>query len=124
MTSYADQWKDYRRRRWLFLGMFLVYLPGVCLISSPIRHYLKWEHAEMVVALSWMFAFVVVGLWFTLWPCPRCGRGFFATWWFSNQFARKCVHCGLPKWSEETQDDISSNKTRIRSDSTGGSGQF
>jgi hypothetical protein len=33
-------------------------------------------------------------------PCPRCGKWFFAKWWYHNNFARKCVHCGLPKWAD------------------------
>jgi len=37
------------------------------------------------------------------WSCPRCGKPFhaalragFIRW--RNSFARRCVHCGLPKW--------------------------
>lgn len=33
-----------------------------------------------------------------LFSCPRCHKWFFATW-YRNPFARKCVHCGLPKWA-------------------------
>ena len=111
MTTYSEQWKNYRRWRRLLLLIFLGYIPGVWLISTSLTRYLNWEHAEMVIALSWMFAFAVIGIRFTLWPCPRCGRGFFATWWYSNQFARKCVHCGLPKWIESDPSKESSNHT-------------
>jgi hypothetical protein len=34
-----------------------------------------------------------------LFRCPRCGKRFFTTLWYRNPFARKCVHCGLGKYS-------------------------
>jgi len=40
---------------------------------------------------------------FTYWLCPRCGQPFhYMVGWLgrvNNPFARRCVHCGLPKWS-------------------------
>ena len=30
---------------------------------------------------------------------PRCGDPFFHNWWNGNGFARRCVHCGLPKYA-------------------------
>src|SRR5437016_5834880 len=34
-------------------------------------------------------------------PSPRCHRACFHTWWYHNPLARRCVHCRLPKWSED-----------------------
>ena len=39
--------------------------------------------------------------------CPRCGELFFRAFdarpwrqdWRHNPFARRCLHCGLPKWA-------------------------
>ena len=39
--------------------------------------------------------------------CPRCGELFFRKFddrpwrgaWQHNPFARRCMHCGLPKWA-------------------------
>jgi hypothetical protein len=25
------------------------------------------------------------------------------TWWYHNSFARRCIHCGLPKWADEDE---------------------
>ncbi len=37
------------------------------------------------------------------WPCPRCGcsfRGYWQRWWLP----KRCVYCGLPRWSENPDD--------------------
>jgi hypothetical protein len=70
-----------------------------------------------------LIGFVVFGIWvvavFTLfignahymvWSCPRCGKPFhtrisrFARW--VNPFARRCIHCGLPRWAQSDPDPI------------------
>jgi hypothetical protein len=33
------------------------------------------------------------------WPCPRCAKPFLRGPTGSNGFARRCLNCGLPKWS-------------------------
>jgi predicted RNA-binding Zn-ribbon protein involved in translation (DUF1610 family) len=57
-----------------------------------------------VVAIGWMVFFVVAGNLVVRFPCPRCGKWFFAKWWYRNSFARRCVHCGLPKWADPPMD--------------------
>ena len=52
------------------------------------------------LAFAWMAFFVIAGNVFVRFPCPRCGKAFFAKWWYQNTFARRCVHCGLPKYVE------------------------
>jgi ketosteroid isomerase-like protein len=60
---------------------------------------IKADYFGFVIGACWMAAFVVTGWRAALFPCPRCHKWFFATWWYRNPFARKCVHCGLPKWA-------------------------
>ena len=45
-----------------------------------------------------MLAFIVASLRLTLFRCPRCHEWFFTTLMSHNPFARRCVHCKLPKW--------------------------
>jgi hypothetical protein len=53
-----------------------------------------------VVAPIWMGAFMATGLRLQLWACCRCGERFSAKGWYNKGFlARKCVHCGLPKYA-------------------------
>jgi hypothetical protein len=37
------------------------------------------------------------------WSCPSCGRCFHVCWWHGNVFARRCVHCGLPRWATKQE---------------------
>src|SRR5262252_8677343 len=59
-----------------------------------------------VVALTWMGAFVVTGIRLPFWPCPRCGERFSTKGVYNKSFlARKCVHCGLPKYAVDDLED-------------------
>ncbi len=95
---YASEWEEYRKRRNAFLLILLTYIPGVFVIGTPLARILGSEAPMYVIAILWMIAFALAGWRLTYWKCPRCEKWFFATWWFCNQLARKCVHCGLPKW--------------------------
>src|SRR6266849_5578435 len=103
--DYAPAWRDFRRRRFIFWAVFLGYMPGVlaivvavCLPLSALTG-IKLDYFFYAIASCWMVAFLVTGWRVGLIPCPRCHKWFFATWWYRNPFARKCVHCGLPKWA-------------------------
>jgi hypothetical protein len=98
MGRYEEQWRRYRRLRRLSL---LVLLPFCGVPFFP--------HGDGSLSLPVLFpimmlsGFVGVGAWFLLnyFRCPRCGRLFAITWWYSvSIFARKCVHCGLRKFSD------------------------
>ena len=60
-----------------------------------------------VAIAVWMIAFAIVGYQKSNFACPRCGKPFFRRFddrpwrrsWVHNPFARRCMHCGLPKWS-------------------------
>ena len=96
---YEDNWIDYRKRRRLFWIVFLTYVPGASFIGILLEKTIGSEYPIYIVAILWMLAFAITGLRLTYWKCPRCNKHFFAKWWGVNQFARKCLHCGLPKWS-------------------------
>ena len=103
--DYTAAWRDYRKRRLVFWAVFLGYIPGVLVlfvgIGLPISALIgiKPDYFFYPIAGSWMLAFMIAGLRTGLFRCPRCGKWFFATWWYRNPFAGKCVHCGLPKWA-------------------------
>jgi hypothetical protein len=96
---YSTRWSDYKRRRNLFWLVFLTYIPGVVILGIPLSKLLHADSIVFVIVALWMLAFVVVGNYWGFWKCPRCGKPFFRKWWYHNSFARKCVHCKLPKWS-------------------------
>ena len=100
MHNAVDPWRDYRKRRNLVLFAFLGYVPAVFVVGLVT---VRWFHTTIpvfVAAFGWMAFYAVAGNLFVRFPCPRCGKWFFAKWWFHNTFARRCVHCGLPKYSD------------------------
>lgn len=53
-----------------------------------------------VVSGVWMVVLLVVCHRMKQFRCPRCGKPFFQARWYHNDVARRCVHCGLKKWSD------------------------
>jgi hypothetical protein len=101
MAGYEQNWKEYKRLRNVFLFIFLSYLPVfflVAVISSKLFH---TTTPAAVVAAVWFALFAFYGIRLQRWRCPRCGKSFSATWWYNKSvLARRCVHCGLPKYKE------------------------
>jgi len=95
-------WEDYRRRfRQLLVawpgGFALVILFMAVADSLPSR---LAGFLTVVLPCSWMLAFAVTSLRLYGFRCPRCNKAFFHTCWYNNLYARRCVHCGLPKWGD------------------------
>lgn len=97
-------WVEYRRR-WRANGLAILLalvwmVPGSLIRSVLVR--CGWNDGAaffLAVALPALGTVFLAQLRVIRWPCPRCGRPFLATWYYSNSFARRCVHCGLPKWA-------------------------
>lgn len=105
-------WSDYRSRRRWFFGVWLGGLPAVFYILGAFNWIFHPDPDSnifgilvAIVAGTWMISFAILGLRLTLFRCPCCGEHFFCNWFSSDQFARRCVHCGLPKWAERDADD-------------------
>jgi hypothetical protein len=99
MIGVEQQWNEYKRRRNLFLFALVGYMPVVATLGSLIVRVFHTETLFLIVAFGWMGFLAISALRLNCWPCPRCGKWFGATWWYKNPFARRCVHCGLPKYS-------------------------
>jgi hypothetical protein len=109
LTPQAEAWRKYRWWSRAFWVVFLGFLPGMALVDRLVRA--KYgDAADAVtpfVAFAWMLAFAATGYVKGNFDCPCCGQTFFRAWddrpwrksWRSNPFARRCLHCGLPKWS-------------------------
>jgi len=93
-------WHTYRRRRRLFFGILLTYVPGVFILGYPLMRLIGSEVPLYIIAGGWMLAFFVSGIYLSSFPCPNCHRSFFRTWYSHNPFAMRCVHCGFQKWQD------------------------
>jgi hypothetical protein len=102
MGPYAKGWKRFRRIEWslasVFLGLPLLYFVGKIAQMLGVNS----EILGAVILSAWFVFFIVSSIRYQLFRCPRCGEWFSGTWWYNlSYFARKCVHCGLPKFSED-----------------------
>lgn len=62
--------------------------------------------AAAVFVVAWFLLLATAWLRLLLWRCPRCGRAFFFAKGYRNPFARRCMHCGLPKWRRSPGPDL------------------
>jgi len=65
----------------------------------------------LVLLAGWvavLLRFFFVSSEYVYWSCPRCGKPYhYLVRWYgrwNNPFARRCVHCGLPKWVDSDPD--------------------
>lgn len=98
--DYSAQWAEYRRRRNIFLLVFVTYVPGMLLLSPVVSRVVGEKNGSFAVFVCWAVAFGVTGSRMIYWKCPRCRKWFHAKWWLSSPFARRCVNCKLRKWAE------------------------
>lgn len=103
MTAQTDAWNEYRKRRNIALFALFGYVPVVFTVALVSIRLFSTLTPAFVLAFAWMVFFAVAGNVVIRFACPRCGKPFFTKWWYHNTFARRCVHCGLPKYADPTE---------------------
>jgi hypothetical protein len=98
--DFAVAWNDYRHRRRWFFGVWLGGFLAIALLVGLLSKLSPDDVVFYILGLTWMIAFIVVAIRLQFFKCPRCHHKFFGSAGYSNPLARKCLHCGLPKWSE------------------------
>ena len=99
-NDYRDYWQRYKKLRNLFWIIWLGYVPAVGVLGVLALRIFGTFVPGFVFAGLWMLKFLVVGIRLSRWRCPRRGKPFSQKWWYDKGFfARKCVHCGLPKYA-------------------------
>jgi hypothetical protein len=98
--GYKKAWDDFRLRKRLFWALFLGYIPMWSLLALLVHGLGLPVKNQLMVALglAWMLAWFVVGIWYPLFRCPRCGERFIPRQRrnpFFATFASKCANCGL-----------------------------
>ena len=110
--EYSHEWAELRRLR---RRVFTVVVAGAAVfVLLPLTRFTPQGFAKTLgVALfvSWgllLVRFFLDTAKYVYWSCPRCGKPFHlvAHWYgrWNNPFARRCVHCGLPKWVDSDPD--------------------
>jgi hypothetical protein len=99
MDDYSQQWSKFRKlRNWGLLAL-VAFIPWLTLVGLAVQRFLWPDGVFLAVSLLCVAGLTVPWTRLALFRCPRCGKRFFTTMWYRNPFARKCVHCGLPKYS-------------------------
>ena len=99
----CPSWDEYRRRSrayWLTFFSFPLWVVPIAGIQRVLA--LGGMNPALGFFLTGGLALVSFGIIQTrlvLCPCPGCGRSFHCTWLYGSLFNRRCVHCGLPKWT-------------------------
>lgn len=112
--EYSEEWVELRRLR---RSVLTIVLAGAAVLAVvPLMTGLMPPSGfrgvvGLALLAAWVFLlikFFLVSFEYVLWSCPRCGKPFHRLErWFGrwiNPFARRCVHCALPKWSDSEPD--------------------
>lgn len=101
--AYAQAWKEYRKRNYIFWGAFLGF-PFFGIIVSIVWEWLFSKSNWIVlVFLPYMAFYFHAGVKRGTFKCPRCEHLFHARgnslFSFHNPYTGKCMNCGLPKYA-------------------------
>jgi hypothetical protein len=100
MSDYEFAWQKCRS----LTNQFVFALVVQILIVAASIHYsgaIRRNFAPTVaLQLAWVVVVFVTGIRLQIFRCPRCGEKFFVSpAYYHNVFARRCLNCGLPKYS-------------------------
>jgi hypothetical protein len=100
MSDYQYAWEKCRSLTNQFVFALIVQL---LIIAASIYFTVAIRNNSVpVVALQvgWLAIFVAAAIRLHNLRCPRCGEKFFVSpGYYHNVFARRCLNCGLPKYS-------------------------
>jgi len=100
MSDYQKAWQQYRNLKRQYLRVLVVGFL-IFVAASVLSMVFHDERSALLVAISWILFFMYAQYRFFAFLCPRCGKPFdrrFRLLGFYS-YARKCMHCGLQKFS-------------------------
>src|ERR1700730_5261358 len=104
VSAYQERWQTYRRRRNLFFLLLATYIPCILLSRTAVEHGIGDSGVWYFFVMAWSTAAMMAGIWTNVLVCPRCGKLFFwGSWPHRGFLQRRCVHCGLSKFAEDSK---------------------
>jgi hypothetical protein len=102
MADYRLAWRRCRIWRNLAILAWLGFFPVVWLAASVARR-VHASSLPIVIGIAWFVFIMSTNAEFAWFRCPRCGKTFAVKWFFNLPpvLVRRCVHCGLPKYSND-----------------------
>jgi hypothetical protein len=106
MADYRQRWLECKRLRNQAVIATLSIFPLALvfrLIGALISNPLLAQYLDAAFGVGWLIAAYVTGARVGIFLCPRCGKRFASKWWYGGgmPFARRCAHCGLPKYAND-----------------------
>ncbi|MCU1341480.1 MAG: hypothetical protein JWN92_903 [Candidatus Acidoferrum typicum] len=95
LGTYEKDWAEFRRCNNVCLLVFLGYLPVVGSVAFLSEMLFHSHRAFFVAFLLYGIIFVWASVRVRLLKCPRCRKVFS----FYSPLGRRCVHCGLSRYS-------------------------
>jgi hypothetical protein len=101
MGNFRRSWEKYRLLRNQYLVVFFVFLAFVCVYAVLlVKHHRENKPLFFVIAIPLVFLLTYTHERFLAFVCPRCGKRFDRRSRFGfGGFTKKCVYCGLSKYS-------------------------
>ena len=99
-VSDDDAWRQYRRGQAAMWIIFVSIIPAEMFIAPLLSK--VWRPSTdsiVIVFIVWAVGLLSASSYVGFWSCPRCHNPFHLKGWRGRLFARKCLHCGLPKYS-------------------------
>ena len=100
---YRRQWRDLKVRNWLLLGALLLGIPYGVLTTFALDRISAGlsDRVGAWIILPWVVILVGLSFYQFSFRCPRCAGWYFSSdRWNSPPWARRCLHCGLPRNAE------------------------
>jgi hypothetical protein len=99
VANYGRQWDEYRRSRNIVLVALVGFVPFSA-VARLLANLTKIPSLFAIAMFGWLVLLVCGAGGLGSFRCPRCGELFGETWWYRvGVFARRCMHCGLKKYS-------------------------
>src|SRR5438874_5759306 len=100
---YVHRWRVYR---------VLSLIRTVVWCGFPAFLVIRWIYPDVGriltrnTGMAWLVTCAIAHVVVMMWRCPRCGKPFFLSWLKGNFLARRCLHCGLPKYAMNGSADL------------------
>ena len=107
MDGYDDQWRELKSRRKLALFAFIGYVPITLAFALLTHNLFRNDKPVFAFAIAWMVFAVVAAARCNTFPCPRCGKWFFSTWWYHNGFAPDAFTANFPSIARRGKPPVS-----------------
>ena len=99
-AAYEKAWRSLKVRSWLPLAVWLFYIPAMLVMTASLNSLSPGlgDRAGSFLFGVWVLLFFATGLYLIAFRCPNCGGWFGSSNFWNSPYARKCLHCGQPRY--------------------------